>query len=49
MPSIDMTGLDTQSAPMAAITEVLNDHYNGFTSSIETLNIINAIAIEWRQ
>lgn len=49
MPVIDMTGLNTQSAPMAAIEEVLKDHFNGFTSSAETLNIINAISIEWRQ
>lgn len=49
MPVINMAGLDTQSAPMAAIAEVLSDHYNGFTSSVETLNIINAITIEWRQ
>lgn len=49
MPVIDMAGLNTQSAPMSAIAEVLNDHYNGFTSSVETLNIINAITIEWRQ
>lgn len=49
MPVINMTGLDTQSAPMAAIAEVLGDHYKGFTSSVETLNIINAITIEWRQ
>lgn len=49
MPTIDMTGLDTQSAPMAAVHEVLNDHYNGFINSTEAMGIINAIAIEWRQ
>jgi hypothetical protein len=48
MPVIDMTGLDTQSAPMKAIHEVLNDHYNGFINPKEALGIINAIACEWR-
>lgn len=47
MPVIDMTGLNTQSAPMAAIDEVLKDHFNGFTSPAETLNLISAISIEW--
>jgi hypothetical protein len=49
MPVIDMTGLDTQLAPMKAIHEVLSDYYNGFINSKEALGIINAIACEWRQ
>jgi hypothetical protein len=34
---------------MAAIAEVLGDHYNGFINSTEAMGIINAITIEWRQ
>lgn len=49
MPVIDMTGLNTQSAPMDAISVILGDHYNGFINSTEAMGIINAIAIEWRQ
>jgi hypothetical protein len=49
MPIIDMTGLDTQLAPMKAIHEVLSDYYNGFINSKEALSIVNAIACEWRQ
>lgn len=47
MPVIDMIGLDTQSAPMAAIEEALKDHFNGFTSPAETINLITAISVEW--
>lgn len=49
MPIIDMTGLDTQLAPMKAIDEVLADYYNGFINSKEALGIINAVNCEWRQ
>jgi len=49
MPVIDLAGLDTQLAPMAAIHEVLTDYGNGFTSGVETLNIISAVVTEWRQ
>lgn len=48
MPVLDMTGLNTQTAPMDAIAEVLNDYNNGFTNSVETLSIVNAIVTEWR-
>lgn len=48
MPVLDLAGLDTQSAPMDAIAEVLNDYNNGFTNSVETLSIVNAIVTEWR-
>ena len=48
MPVIDMTGLQTQIAPMNAIHEVLNDYTNGFINSKEALGIINAIACEWK-
>lgn len=48
MPVIDMSGLDTQQAPMNAIAEVLNDYNGGFTNSVETLSIVNAIVSEWR-
>lgn len=47
MPTIDLKGFDTQLAPMAAIAEVLNDFHGGFTTSVETVAIINAITIEW--
>ena len=49
MPVIDLSDFDTQSAPMSAIAEVLNDYNGGFTNSIETLAIVNAITAEWRQ
>jgi hypothetical protein len=48
MPVIDLSGFDTQLAPMDAIAEALNDYHNGFTSSIETLGIISAITTEWK-
>lgn len=48
MPAIDMTGLDTQRAPMDSIESVLTDYNGGFTNSVETLSIINAIVTEWR-
>lgn len=48
MPVIDLNGFDTQSAPMNAIAEVLNDYNGGFTNSVETLSIVNAIVTEWR-
>lgn len=49
MPVIDMSGLDTQSAPMKAIDDVLKEYHQGFLSGIETLNVITAISIEWHQ
>ena len=48
MPVIDMAGLDTQQAPMDSIESVLADYQGGFTNSVETLSIINAIVTEWR-
>jgi hypothetical protein len=48
MPVIDMTGLDTQLAPMKAIDEVVGDYTNGFINSKEALGIINAIVCEWK-
>lgn len=48
MPVIDMSGFDTQRAPMDAIESVLNDYNGGFTNSVETLAIVNAIVTEWR-
>jgi len=48
MPVIDMAGLDTQRAPMEGIESVLADYQGGFTNSVETLSIINAIVTEWR-
>jgi hypothetical protein len=47
MPKIDLTDLDTQIAPMEAISQILKDFHGGFTSSIETLEIINAVTYEW--
>jgi hypothetical protein len=49
MPVIDLTGLDTQVEAMSAISEVMGDYRRGFASGIETLSIIEAICIEWRQ
>ena len=49
MPTIDMTGLNTQTAPMDAVAEILNDYHGGFINSIEAMSIINAITVEWRQ
>jgi hypothetical protein len=48
MPAIDMTGLDTQIAPMKAINEVLNDYAGGFINGKEALGIIDAINCEWK-
>jgi hypothetical protein len=48
MPVIDMTGFDTQLAPMKAIDEVLTDLYGGFINNKEALGIINAIVCEWK-
>lgn len=48
MPAIDMSGLDTQTKPMDAICEVLNDYHEGFISPLEAVGVINAIATEWR-
>lgn len=48
MPVIDMTGFDTQLAPMKAIDEVLTDLDGGFINNKEALGIINAIVCEWK-
>ncbi len=48
MPAIDMTGLDTQIAPMKAIGEVLNDYAGGFINGKEALGLIDAISCEWK-
>jgi hypothetical protein len=47
MPVIDMTGLNTQQAPMKAIDDVLKEYHQGFLSGPETINIITAISIEY--
>lgn len=49
MPIIDMAGLDTQTAPMEAISSVLQDYHEGHINSVETLVIIGAIVTEWKQ
>ena len=49
MPVINMTGLNTQVAPMDAIESILVDHQGGFINHVEALSIINAIVCEWRQ
>jgi len=49
MPVINMTGLNTQAAPMDAIESILVDHQGGFINHVEALSIINAIVCEWRQ
>ncbi len=48
MPVIDLAGFDTQQEPMSAIAEVLNDYRGGFTNSVETISVIEAIVSEWR-
>lgn len=48
MPVLDMAGFDTQTAPMDAIAEVLNDYNGGFTNALETVALVNAIVTEWR-
>jgi hypothetical protein len=48
MPVIDMTGFDTQLAPMKAIDEVLTDLDGGFINNREAIGIINAIVCEWK-
>lgn len=49
MSVIDMSGLNTQIAPMDAIESILQDHHEGCLNHIEALSIINAIVCEWRQ
>jgi hypothetical protein len=48
MPVIDMSELDTQSKPMYAIAEVLQDYYDNCINSKEALGIINSINCEWK-
>jgi hypothetical protein len=48
MPVIDMTGLDTQLAPMKAIDEILSDYANGFVSGKEALTLIDIVNYEWK-
>lgn len=47
MPVLDMSGFDTQQAPMKAIDDVLKEYSQGFLSGVETLNAITAISIEY--
>lgn len=47
MPALDMSGFDTQLAPMKAIDDVLKEYHQGFLSGPETLNAITAISIEY--
>ena len=47
MPVIDMTGLNTQQAPMKAIDDILKEYHQGVLSGIEALNIISVISIEY--
>lgn len=47
MPTINLEGFDTQSAPMKAITEVVKDYFECSVSSREAMNYIFAICEEW--
>jgi len=49
MSVINMTGLNTQSAPMDAVESILKDYYDNCINSKEAIVIINAIVTEWRQ
>ena len=49
MPSINLSGFDTQSAPMAAIAEIISDCYNGHVSPKMAIDYINAVCCEWSQ
>jgi hypothetical protein len=49
MPKINLNGMDTQSAPMAAIAEIITDCYNGHVSPKMAIDYINAVCCEWSQ
>ena len=46
---IDLKGLDTQLAPMAAIEEITKDYQGEFINSKMAMMYISAIVHEWRQ
>lgn len=46
---INLEGLNTQTAPVDAIAEIVEDVKGGFVNPLTALNYIEAIIIEWRQ
>lgn len=48
MPTINLSGFNTQVAPMKAIDEILRDYYEGSVNSREAMEYINAINCEWK-
>lgn len=48
MPAINMSGLDTQTAPMGAVEDVVKDYVGGFLTATEAIDIVTAIVHEWR-
>jgi hypothetical protein len=45
---IDLRGFDTQSAPMSAIEEIVNDCLNEYVDHKTAINYINAVVREWK-
>ena len=48
MATVDLRGFDTQSDPMSAICEVVNDNYDGHVDAKTAMAYIKAICSEWR-
>lgn len=48
MPTVDLRGFDTQSDPMSAICEVVNDNFDGHVDAKTAMAYIKAICSEWR-
>lgn len=48
MPSVDLRGWDTQSDPMSAICEIVNDNFDGHVDAKTAMAYIKAICSEWR-
>lgn len=46
---INLAGFDTQTAPVDAIAEIVNDVKEGFVNPLLAISYIDAIIIEWRQ
>jgi hypothetical protein len=48
MTYIDLRGFDTQSAPMDAIAEIVDDTLNNYIDPKTAINYIYAVVCEWR-
>lgn len=48
MPVVDLRGWNTQTAPMDAISEIVNDNFNGHVDAKTAMTYIAAVCAEWR-